>query len=131
MCRAQASSLSVHNGDAYGGYNKPEAVREWLDHVEPDSDYVLILDTDLIIREPFLPKQLHVRPGFARSAEFGYMKGAPAILPGVSQPLLTAPCRRGSGLNGTHCPERATRESTLIVPAAMHMLPRANQVKGG
>ena len=44
--------------------------------MEPDSDYVLILDTDLIVRKPFLPKQLHVRPGFARSAEFGYMKGA-------------------------------------------------------
>ena len=130
-CCAQASSLSVHNGDAYGGYNKPEAVREWLDHVEPESDtvccsqerllshahcsrqlaaapcsrvpdirlrqghrahtpsaQVLILDTDLIIRTPFLPAQLHVRHGFARSAEFGYMKGAarpaPAPLPDLA-----------------------------------------------
>ena len=118
----------MHNGDAYGGYNKPEAVREWLDHVEPESDtvrllrtrlqqlislhmattletigndvlnhvcsqcdvlrprwhlhrfmkrrQVLVLDTDLIIRTPFLPAQLHVRHGFARSAEFAYMKGA-------------------------------------------------------
>ena len=79
----------------YGGYNKPEAVREWLDHEEPNSDYVLILDTDLIVRAPFLPQQLHIRPGFARSAEFGYMKGA------LCMPSITAATRVNWSLTAT------------------------------
>ena len=165
----------MHNGDAYGGYNKPEAVREWLEHVEPESDtvrwllhdgvplsvlpllcyryttappgsgelpsqharaQVLILDTDLIIRTPFLPAQLHVRHGFARSAEFGYMKGAaclgtddtrnlPDVLnrrrPAPGGPHLDAPIRTmHAGVNNDlalrHIPEVAPKEDKLAGP---------------
>ncbi len=169
----------MHNGDVYGGYNKPEAVREWLDHVEPESDtvhfcwqrlmlhaycprqcaiddllqspphqalashhahttqaQVLILDTDLIIRAPFLPTPLHVRHGFARSAEFGYMKGAarPAHAP-LPDPWSCAPlspsgaqlrwtCVRimtpCAGVNNDlalrHIPEVAPKHNTLAGP---------------
>ena len=31
-------------------------------------EYVFILDTDMLLRRPFLPSELHVRPGRAASA---------------------------------------------------------------
>ena len=31
--------------------------------VEPEEDYILVIDADMIMRSPFFPKQLGVSPG--------------------------------------------------------------------
>jgi hypothetical protein len=32
---------------------QPEAVIDWLDHNVPKHDYVLVLDSDMVLRRPF------------------------------------------------------------------------------
>ncbi|KAG1663021.1 hypothetical protein FOA52_016036 [Chlamydomonas sp. UWO 241] len=51
-----APSFTVHpvTHDNYAAYNKPEAVIDYLQHVSPDEEYVLVLDSDMIMRRPFL-----------------------------------------------------------------------------
>ncbi|BDA42986.1 Peptidyl serine alpha-galactosyltransferase [Coccomyxa sp. Obi] len=63
-----------HN-DHYSAYNKPGAVLFWLQDVEPEEDYILVIDADMIFRSPFIPEQMGVSPGWAVSAYFGYLKG--------------------------------------------------------
>ncbi|CAK0787343.1 hypothetical protein CVIRNUC_010562 [Coccomyxa viridis] len=63
------------HSDHYSAYNKPGAVIFWLQDVEPEEDYILVIDADMIMRSPFFPKQLGVSPGWAVSAFFGYLKG--------------------------------------------------------
>ena len=43
--------------------------------VEPEEEYILVIDADMIMRAPFLPEELGVSPGWAVSAYFGYLKG--------------------------------------------------------
>ena len=46
-----------------------------MQDVEPEEDYILVIDADMIMRAPFIPERLGVRPGWAISAYFGYLKG--------------------------------------------------------
>ncbi len=43
--------------------------------MEPEEEYILVIDADMIMRAPFLPEELGVAPGWAVSAYFGYLKG--------------------------------------------------------
>ena len=72
-----APSYTHHprTGDLYSAYNKPVAVIDWLARNEVPEEYVLIIDADMIIRQPFLPAASGARPGRAVSAYFSYMKG--------------------------------------------------------
>ena len=45
------------------GINKPVAVLDWLEKTQPREEYILILDADMIMRRPFDPVRLGVRPG--------------------------------------------------------------------
>lgn len=45
------------------GINKPVAVLDWLEKAQPPEEYILILDADMIMRRPFDPVRLGVRPG--------------------------------------------------------------------
>ncbi len=51
-----APSMAIHprTGDSYPPYNKPEAVIDWLDHVTPQEEYILVLDSGASgsLREP-------------------------------------------------------------------------------
>jgi hypothetical protein len=72
-----APSLTRHprTGDVYSAYNKPGAVIDWLANTEVGEEYVLIIDADMIMRQPFLPRAAGAGPGRAVSAYFAYMKG--------------------------------------------------------
>ncbi|GAB4816143.1 hypothetical protein N2152v2_003189 [Parachlorella kessleri] len=72
-----APSFTKHprTGDIYSAYNKPVAVIDWLAKTAVPEEYILVLDADMIMREPFLPEQLGARPGRAVSAYYGYLKG--------------------------------------------------------
>lgn len=64
-----APSYTVHprTGDVYSAYNKPVAVIDWLAKNDIKEDYVLIIDADMIMREPFLPEVRSRREGVASS----------------------------------------------------------------
>jgi hypothetical protein len=107
----QAPSFTVnpHNKDVYSAYNKPEAVIDWLQHVEPEEDYILIIDADMIMRKPFDPIALGARPGWAVSAYYGYMIGV------------------NNKLADKHIPEVPRRNDTLAGPYGR----RSDQVWAG
>ncbi|CAK0787529.1 hypothetical protein CVIRNUC_010749 [Coccomyxa viridis] len=72
-----APSWTVHpkTGDIYSGINKPVAVLSWYMTAKPTEDYIIIVDADMIIMKPFDPVQMGVKPGWAVSAFFGYLRG--------------------------------------------------------
>jgi hypothetical protein len=72
-----APSYTNHprTGDVYPAYNKPVAVIDWLAKTDVSEDFVLIIDADMIMRKPIIPKDVGARKGWAVSAFFGYMKG--------------------------------------------------------
>ncbi|KAK9905110.1 hypothetical protein WJX75_009783 [Coccomyxa subellipsoidea] len=72
-----APSWTKHprTGDLYSGINKPVAVQDWLTRTNPQEDYILILDADMIMLKPFDPVKMGVAPGWAVSAFYGYLQG--------------------------------------------------------
>ena len=42
---------------------------------KPKEDFILVIDADMIMRQPFDPVALQAGPGWAISAFFTYMKG--------------------------------------------------------
>ncbi|KAK9864376.1 hypothetical protein WJX84_004323, partial [Apatococcus fuscideae] len=38
-------------------------------------DYILVIDADMVMRQPFVPEEVGVGPGWALSAYFSYLKG--------------------------------------------------------
>ncbi|EFN59242.1 hypothetical protein CHLNCDRAFT_138234 [Chlorella variabilis] len=72
-----APSYTRHprNGDIYSAYNKPVAIIDWLAKNDVKEEYVLVIDADMIMREPFTPEEAGAKPGLAVAAYFGYMKG--------------------------------------------------------
>jgi hypothetical protein len=55
-----APSYTVHprTGDVYHAYNKPLAVLDWMSKTDVKEDFVLVIDADMIMREPFVPEVL-------------------------------------------------------------------------
>ncbi len=45
------------------GINKPVAVQDWMSKTNPQEDYILILDADMIMLKPFDPVKMGVAPG--------------------------------------------------------------------
>ena len=45
------------------GINKPVAVRDWLNKAQPKEDYILVIDSDTVMRVPFSMEELHLEPG--------------------------------------------------------------------
>lgn len=105
-----APSFTVHprTGDNYAAYNKPEAVIDWLQHVTPEEDYILVLDSDMILRRPFLVEVMKPRPKMAVGARYTYMIGV------------------NNGMALRHVPEIAPRNDTLAGPVGR----RGDQVGG-
>lgn len=105
-----APSYTIHpvTGDNYAPYNKPEAVIDWLQHVTPEEQYILVLDSDMILRRPFLVEVMKPKPGLAVGARYTYMIG-------VDNELALR-----------HIPEIAPRNDTLAGPLGR----RGDQVGG-
>lgn len=92
----------------YAAYNKPEAVLDWLDHKVPKHEYVLVLDSDMILRRPFFIEEMQPKKGLAVGARYTYMIG-------VANELAVR-----------HIPHVAPRNDTLAGPYGR----RADQVGG-
>jgi hypothetical protein len=92
----------------YAAYNKPEAVIDWLDHNVPKHDYVLVLDSDMVLRRPFFIEDMGPKKGLAVGARYTYMIG-------VANELAVR-----------HIPHVAPRNDTLAGPYGR----RADQVGG-
>ncbi|GIL46676.1 hypothetical protein Vafri_3606 [Volvox africanus] len=101
-------SRSPRNGDRYAAYNKPEAVIDWLDHKVARHEYVLVLDSDMILRRPFFVEDMQPKKGLAIGARYTYMIG-------VANELAVR-----------HIPHVAPRNDTLAGPYGR----RADQVGG-
>jgi hypothetical protein len=70
-------SFKVHpdSGDWYPPYNKPLAIRHWLEFVRPKAEYIIILDTDMIFVEPIIPWELGARRGRPTASNYNYLIG--------------------------------------------------------
>ena len=68
---------AVHpkSGDHYSPYNKPASIVHWLEHAKPTAEYIIILDADMIIRNPITIEMLGAERGRPVSAHYGYLVG--------------------------------------------------------
>ena len=55
-------------GHGYASYNKPYSVHAWLSKVDVKEDMILMVDTDMWLRQPIDPIALGSRPGNVVSA---------------------------------------------------------------
>ena len=79
-----------------------------MQDVQPTEDFILVIDADMIMRQPFNPVALGAGPGWAISAFFTYMKGVsnelalrhvPQVKPREDN-LAGPPGRRGDQVGG-------------------------------
>ncbi|XWS44072.1 hypothetical protein CRYUN_Cryun15aG0013200 [Craigia yunnanensis] len=70
-------SMSRHplTGDWYPAINKPAAVVHWLNHVNIDAEYIVILDADMILRGPITPWEFKAARGRPVSTPYEYLIG--------------------------------------------------------
>ncbi|RHN50531.1 hypothetical protein MtrunA17_Chr6g0458451 [Medicago truncatula] len=70
-------SMSRHplTGDWYPAINKPAAVLHWLNHVNVDAEYIVILDADMIMRGPITPWEFKASRGHPVSTPYDYLIG--------------------------------------------------------
>jgi hypothetical protein len=59
----------------YPSYNKPYSLMAWLEAEEIKEDYILMLDGDMLLREPIDPVALGAARGRVVSAEYTYLVG--------------------------------------------------------
>ncbi|XP_031404911.1 peptidyl serine alpha-galactosyltransferase isoform X2 [Punica granatum] len=70
-------SMSRHplTGDWYPAINKPAAVLHWLNHVDIDAEFIVILDADMILRGPITPWEFGAARGRPVSTPYDYLIG--------------------------------------------------------
>ncbi|XP_068650199.1 peptidyl serine alpha-galactosyltransferase [Aristolochia californica] len=70
-------SMSRHplTGDWYPAINKPAAVLHWLNHVNIDAEFIVILDADMILRAPITPWEFNAERGRPVSTPYDYLIG--------------------------------------------------------
>ncbi|KAI8554682.1 hypothetical protein RHMOL_Rhmol05G0117500 [Rhododendron molle] len=70
-------SMSLHplTGDWYPAINKPAAVLHWLNHVNVDAEFIVILDADMIMRGPITPWEFNAALGRPVSTPYDYLIG--------------------------------------------------------
>ncbi len=56
-------------------YNKPGALVDWLNKTKVEEEYVLLLDSDMLLRRPFLPEEFNLTKGWVRAPYYSYLKG--------------------------------------------------------
>ncbi|WJX65991.1 Peptidyl serine alpha-galactosyltransferase [Trifolium repens] len=59
----------------YPAINKPAAVVHWLNHVNIDAEYIVILDADMIMRGPITPWEFKASRGHPVSTPYDYLIG--------------------------------------------------------
>ncbi|KAG6581066.1 Peptidyl serine alpha-galactosyltransferase, partial [Cucurbita argyrosperma subsp. argyrosperma] len=75
-------SMSRHplTGDWYPAINKPAAVLHWLNHVNTDAEFIVILDADMIMRGPITPWEFKAARGRPVSTPYDYLIGCDNVL---------------------------------------------------
>uniref|UniRef100_A0A0R0JRZ1 Hydroxyproline O-arabinosyltransferase-like domain-containing protein n=1 Tax=Glycine max TaxID=3847 RepID=A0A0R0JRZ1_SOYBN len=70
-------SMSRHplTGDWYPAINKPAAVLHWLNHVNIDAEFIVILDADMILRGPITPWEFKAARSHPVSTPYDYLIG--------------------------------------------------------
>ena len=79
-----------YEGDTYSAYNKPGSVMHWMEHGDTaGTEWVVIIDADMIILKPFLMDKLRPRPKAPISAYYAYLTGVdPEVHMGVKSRLV-------------------------------------------
>lgn len=96
---APSFAYNERTKDHYAAYNKPGAVVDWLQHVTPEEDWILVLDSDMYLRKPLVPSAYNLQKGWCISADYTYMIGC------------------NNELAVRHIPQIAPRNDTLAGPA--------------
>jgi hypothetical protein len=83
---------------SYAAYNKPEAVIDYMEHVTPEEEWMLVLDSDMLIRKPFTYEQFKAKKGVGVGARYDYMigeggGGAPFVFLGGRRAVRCRWCR--------------------------------------
>ncbi|KAF7031909.1 hypothetical protein CFC21_043159 [Triticum aestivum] len=75
-------SMNRHplTGDWYPAINKPAAVLHWINHVQTDAEFIVILDADMIMRGPITPWEYGAKLGHPVSTPYDYLIGCDNIL---------------------------------------------------
>lgn len=75
-------SMNRHplTGDWYPAINKPAAVLHWINHVQTDAEFIVILDADMIMRGPITPWEYGAKLGHPVSTPYEYLIGCDNIL---------------------------------------------------
>lgn len=61
--------------DWYAAYNKPGAVVDYFEHNNPKEEWVVVLDSDMLLKTPFVPEELPLERGWAYAAHYDYLVG--------------------------------------------------------
>lgn len=62
------AAVCVFHHVRYPPINKPAAVVHWINHVKTDAEYVVILDSDMIMKGPITPWEFNADKGRPVSA---------------------------------------------------------------
>lgn len=65
----------VNLGDYYPPYNRPKAISLWLEDVQPEEEWVIVLDPDMLISHPVEISKLGVPDGFALGSPYEFLTG--------------------------------------------------------
>ncbi|CAI9758547.1 unnamed protein product [Fraxinus pennsylvanica] len=70
-------SMSRHpvTGDWYPAIHKPAGVAHWLDRAKIDADYIVILESDMIMRGSITPWEFNAAPGRPVATPYDYLIG--------------------------------------------------------
>lgn len=60
----------------YPLYNKPYSLVSFFENMDIKEEYIIVLDSDMIIRKPIDPKKLGVKRGTVVSSDYPYLVGA-------------------------------------------------------
>lgn len=65
--------LCLLEGFRYPAINKPAAVLHWLNHVQTDAEFIIILDADMIMRGPITPWEFGAEKDLVVAAPYEYV----------------------------------------------------------
>jgi hypothetical protein len=58
----------------YPLFNKAWAISEYMQRAQPQEEYVLILDSDMLLHSPLLPSEFGIAPGRAAAENMWYLE---------------------------------------------------------
>jgi peptidyl serine alpha-galactosyltransferase len=89
---AKSMAINPHSQDHYNAYNKPYAVIDFLTRAPPEEDWLILLDSDMLLRLPFICGGTSFQHNESHALEMDCVRGHPiaafyGYLKGVSNDL--------------------------------------------